>query len=337
MKYLSLEKDGKIICPDIENANNFFRRFMGLMYRKSMPLDHGLLLTPCNEIHTFFMRFAIDTVYISKDNTIVYIDEAVEPNKIRKRVKGAYKVLELNAGIAKEIGIAAGDKINFRGNYLMDNTSINRNNILGDSARDYSFDKVLRGYDTKQVDEYIEKLIKSNKSSAEFSNERISDLKNEKEMLELELEQTQMSLKKSTNLAEELRQECDKLRIQANKKTVVEADNTEEVKALQERLEKVLTQNRLLQDENRNLTNQNRDLQRDVAHLSKKTDKNRKKINDLMEQVESDMDTDDKNFSEIIKIYESTIDKAEDLIYRLQTEFSLAHSKAEDLSKKAEE
>ena len=56
-----------------------------------------------------------------------------------------------------------------------------------------------------------------------------------------------------------------------------------------------------------------------------------------MEQVESDMDTDDKNFSEIIKIYESTIDKAEDLIYRLQTEFSLAHSKAEDLSKKAEE
>lgn len=116
MKYLSLEKDGKIICPDIENANNFFRRFMGLMCRKSMPLDHGLLLTPCNEIHTFFMRFAIDTVYISKDNTIVYIDEAVEPNKIRKRVKGAYKVLELNAGIAKEIGIAAGDKINFLSN-----------------------------------------------------------------------------------------------------------------------------------------------------------------------------------------------------------------------------
>ena len=116
MELLKAYKNENLIIQEVENANHFFRRFMGLMYRKSLAENRGLLLTPCNEIHTFFMRFAIDTVYISKDNTIVYIDEAVEPNKIRKRVKGAYKVLELNAGIAKEIGIAAGDKINFLSN-----------------------------------------------------------------------------------------------------------------------------------------------------------------------------------------------------------------------------
>ena len=51
-------------------------------------------------------------------------------------------------------------------------------------------------------------------------------------------------------------------------------------------------------------------------------------------QVEQGMSDDDsKKFSEIAQIYESAIDKAEDLIYRLQTEFSLAHSKAEDVKK----
>ena len=44
-------------------------------------------------------------------------------------------------------------------------------------------------------------------------------------------------------------------------------------------------------------------------------------------------DDDSKKFSEIAQVYESAIDKAEDLIYRLQTEFSLAHSKAEDIKK----
>ena len=68
-----------------------------------------------------------------------------------------------------------------------------------------------------------------------------------------------------------------------------------------------------------------------MAHLTKKVDKNRTKINDLTNQVEGGIeDSNQKNYTEIINIYESAIDKAEDLIYRLQTELSLAHSKAED-------
>ncbi|MGN1123718.1 MAG: DUF192 domain-containing protein, partial [Eubacterium sp.] len=61
MKNLQLYKNGELLVQEIENANHFFRRFMGLMYRKSMDENHGLLLTPCNEIHTFGMRFDIDT------------------------------------------------------------------------------------------------------------------------------------------------------------------------------------------------------------------------------------------------------------------------------------
>lgn len=111
---LKAYKDNKLIVEEVENANHFFRRFMGLMYRKSMADNHGLLLTPCNEIHTFGMRFDIDTITMDKSNVILLIDEAIPPNKVRKKVKNGYKVLELNSGIAEKLGLEIGDTIEFK-------------------------------------------------------------------------------------------------------------------------------------------------------------------------------------------------------------------------------
>lgn len=113
MNILKLQKNGEIICPYIEDASSFFRRFMGLMYRKSIPHNHGLLLTPCSEIHTFGMRFDIDTVTMDKYGKVLFIDKAVKPNKVRKSIKNGHMVLELNAGVADEIGIMIGDCLKF--------------------------------------------------------------------------------------------------------------------------------------------------------------------------------------------------------------------------------
>ena len=113
MKMLTIKKDGIVLTDSIEDASSFFRRFMGLMYRKSMPQHYGLLLTPCNEIHTFGMRFSIDTVTLSKENEVLFVDREVRPNKIRPRVSGGHKVLELNAGCADEFGIQVGDILDF--------------------------------------------------------------------------------------------------------------------------------------------------------------------------------------------------------------------------------
>ena len=77
--------------------------------------------------------------------------------------------------------------------------------------------------------------------------------------------------------------------------------------------------------------------ERDVAHLTKKVDKNRTEIKSLREEIESGVTNEaDKKYTEIARIYESAIDKAEDLIYRLQTELSLAHSKVEDVGENEE-
>lgn len=113
MNILKIKKNDEIIFEYVEDASTFFRRFMGLMYRKSIPMDHGLLLTPCNEIHTFGMRFSIDAVTLSKDNKVIFIDRDIKPNKIRKSVANGYKVLELNAGVAAELEIEIGDHLEF--------------------------------------------------------------------------------------------------------------------------------------------------------------------------------------------------------------------------------
>lgn len=113
MQTLKAYKNGVLICAEVENANRFFTRFMGLMYRRDMAENHGLLLTPCNEIHTFGMKFDIDAVTLSRDNIIVYIDKAVPPRKARKKIKNGYKVLELCSGMADKCGLNVGDALSF--------------------------------------------------------------------------------------------------------------------------------------------------------------------------------------------------------------------------------
>lgn len=113
MTILKAIKNDEVIIEYIEDASSFFRRFMGLMYRKSLPENHGLLLTPCNEIHTFGMKFDIDTVALSKSGEVLLIDVAVPPHKVRPKVDGAYRVLELNAGCAEKLKIKVGDILEF--------------------------------------------------------------------------------------------------------------------------------------------------------------------------------------------------------------------------------
>lgn len=209
--------------------------------------------------------------------------------------------------------------------------NIDRNAILGTGPKDYGFDKVIRGYDTKQVDEFIENLLASTRGASEIFDRRYSDLKNQNSMLDYELKQTKGELADMTKLFEKCRAERDELRQSGISPTV--QVNTAELEQYKEKYESLVSKYRLLSDENKKLEDTNRDLQRDVAHLTKKVDKNRTEIKNLKEELEAGTANDSqKKYMEIAQIYQSAIDKAEDLIYRLQTELSLAHSKAEDIS-----
>lgn len=81
----------------VEEANTFFKRFLGLMGRKSLKENHGLVLDPCNSVHTFFMNFTIDVVYLDKDLKVLKV-ETMKPRKVGRIVPKCKKILELNEG-----------------------------------------------------------------------------------------------------------------------------------------------------------------------------------------------------------------------------------------------
>lgn len=91
-------------------ADNFFTRFRGLIARNIMK-NEGMLLSPCNQIHCFFMSYPIDVIYISDKWIVIKVDKSMMPGSIGRRVKNCRYVLELPAGISSENGIVMGDKL----------------------------------------------------------------------------------------------------------------------------------------------------------------------------------------------------------------------------------
>ena len=111
MKKAAIKKNGAIITANAEIADSFFKRFMGLMFRKSVPQDFALYITPCNQIHMLNMRFAIDVIYLDSDGRAVKIDENIQPGKVCKTVRNAKSVIEMNAFAAGKYAISEGDAI----------------------------------------------------------------------------------------------------------------------------------------------------------------------------------------------------------------------------------
>jgi uncharacterized membrane protein (UPF0127 family) len=110
-KSSAVRKSGQTLVPRCEVATSFFARFLGLMGRPSLPADQGLYFPRCNSIHTFFMRFPIDVVYLDGDSRVVDVDRALKPWRMGKPRWKAKHVLELASGRAADLGIAVGDRL----------------------------------------------------------------------------------------------------------------------------------------------------------------------------------------------------------------------------------
>ena len=80
----------------------------GLLGRSDLPAGEGVLLRPASSIHTHFMRFAIDAVFLDRDLRVVEVRSALPPWRMARK-RGAKAVLELRAGEACRRGIKVGD------------------------------------------------------------------------------------------------------------------------------------------------------------------------------------------------------------------------------------
>ncbi len=103
-------EDGRVVCEHLLVATRPLTRMRGLLGRTSLPAGEGILLRPAGSVHTFFMRFPIDVVFLDRDEVVVGIEPSLPPWKTAGR-RGAKAVVELAAGECERRGVQVGDRL----------------------------------------------------------------------------------------------------------------------------------------------------------------------------------------------------------------------------------
>jgi uncharacterized membrane protein (UPF0127 family) len=89
-------------------ADTYFSRLRGLLGRKQLGENDGLLLERCASVHTFGMRYPLDLVFLDKEGKVMKCQEGVKPYRTAS-ARGAYYTLELNQGVISKQGISEND------------------------------------------------------------------------------------------------------------------------------------------------------------------------------------------------------------------------------------
>jgi uncharacterized membrane protein (UPF0127 family) len=110
---LIVEDTGRVVVPDLQVAIDSATRKKGLLGRDGLPAGSGLVIAPSNAVHTFFMRFAIDILFLSRDGRVLKLKEAVPAWRLAGAFRG-YAVLELGAGQARIVGLEVGQRVKAR-------------------------------------------------------------------------------------------------------------------------------------------------------------------------------------------------------------------------------
>lgn len=111
MKELTLRReDGTVVCERCTLADSPVTRLKGLLGRDGLEQGEGLLLRPASSIHTFFMRFPIDVVFLDRTLVVLGIEDTVDPWRSASK-RGAKAVLELPAGESSRRGLTVGTQL----------------------------------------------------------------------------------------------------------------------------------------------------------------------------------------------------------------------------------
>jgi len=101
-----------VLAENAAVANTSATRRRGLLEREDFPRGEGLWIVPCEAVHTFWMKFPIDLVYLNKRKQVVKVRHAVPPWRISACLR-AHSVLELPPGTARETETEPGDQLEF--------------------------------------------------------------------------------------------------------------------------------------------------------------------------------------------------------------------------------
>ncbi|OOM80581.1 hypothetical protein CLPUN_12470 [Clostridium puniceum] len=103
------KNNNKLLANRVIEAGTFITRLKGLMFEKRLEDNTAMFIYPCNSVHTYFMKFSLDILFVSKEFKVLHLVENMKPGNISCFVRKSMGVLELPAGTIKKTNTKKGD------------------------------------------------------------------------------------------------------------------------------------------------------------------------------------------------------------------------------------
>jgi len=103
-----IERTQRELAGTVDEAAGLWGSFMGLMFRRGIPPRTGMIFRPAMGIHTFFMRFDLNLVYLDKQDVVTKVRTRMGPWRLDFT---AAACIELNGGEGADAGLQVGDRL----------------------------------------------------------------------------------------------------------------------------------------------------------------------------------------------------------------------------------
>ena len=107
---LTNTRTGKVVARQLLAAFDSASRRKGLLGRRSLPEGQAMIIAPCKSVHTFFMQFPIDIMFVSKDGRVLKTRSAVPARRATASLR-AHAVIEMPAGTLERTDTVPGDTL----------------------------------------------------------------------------------------------------------------------------------------------------------------------------------------------------------------------------------
>jgi uncharacterized membrane protein (UPF0127 family) len=104
----------EVVAQEAQLAVTMNQRMKGLLGREGLKANEALILEPCSSIHTFFMRFPIDVLFLDKNMQVIRVIQNMVPNRLSPIVWVSRMAIELPAGKVSQTNTQIGDKIELK-------------------------------------------------------------------------------------------------------------------------------------------------------------------------------------------------------------------------------
>ena len=100
-----------LIAQEAQIASSLGQRMKGLLGRSGLSPNEALVLRPCSAIHTFFMRFPIDVLFLGRNMRVIKTIQHIPPNRLSPLVWASQMAIELPAGKVDQTQTEVGDTV----------------------------------------------------------------------------------------------------------------------------------------------------------------------------------------------------------------------------------